>query len=63
MNEETKNRLKAMGIGKVVETVEKGNCPFCGEHVNLDEFRDELSRKEFQISGICQKCQDDFFGK
>jgi len=26
-------------------------------------FRDALSRKEYGISGLCQKCQDDVFGK
>ena len=26
------------------------------------EFRDELSRKEYTISGLCQKCQDAVFG-
>lgn len=26
------------------------------------EFRDEVSRKEFTISGLCQKCQDGVFG-
>jgi len=26
------------------------------------EFRDEISRREFSISGLCQKCQDAFFG-
>lgn len=25
-------------------------------------FRDELSRREFRISGLCQKCQDSVFG-
>jgi len=25
------------------------------------EFRDEISRKEFTISGLCQKCQDSIF--
>lgn len=25
------------------------------------EFRDELSRKEFTISGYCQACQDRYF--
>lgn len=25
-------------------------------------FRDELSRKEFTISGFCQSCQDRIFG-
>lgn len=26
------------------------------------DFRDELSRREYTISGLCQKCQDSFFG-
>lgn len=25
------------------------------------EFRDEISRREYGISGMCQKCQDAFF--
>ena len=43
--------------------VEKGLCPFCAKEVNEKDFRDELSKKEFKISGICQKCQDKVFGK
>ena len=26
------------------------------------EFRNALSRREYQISGLCQKCQDEVFG-
>jgi hypothetical protein len=26
------------------------------------EFRDELSKREYTISGLCQKCQDRLFG-
>ncbi len=26
-------------------------------------FRDELSRREYTISGLCQECQDSVFGK
>ena len=37
-----------------------GQCVSCGEF-NL-EFRDELSRKEYGISGLCQRCQDNIFG-
>jgi hypothetical protein len=37
-------------------------CPFCGKAVNQSDFRDTLSVKEFRISGLCQSCQDDFFG-
>jgi len=40
--------------------VDKGNCPTCGKPVG--EFKDRLSEKEYQISGMCQKCQDSFFG-
>ena len=39
-----------------------GQCPFCKELVDLEGFRDRASRQEYEISGICQKCQDDYFG-
>lgn len=36
--------------------------PFgCGDEAA--EFRNEISRKEYTISGLCQKCQDKIFGK
>lgn len=35
-------------------------CVKCGEPAV--EFKDELSRKEYSISGLCQRCQDDIFG-
>jgi len=38
-----------------------GQCVQCGEF-NL-EFRDELSRKEYGISALCQCCQDSIFGE
>lgn len=41
----------------------QGKCPFCGKVVDDSEFRDERSRREFKISGLCQKCQDEFFGR
>lgn len=25
-------------------------------------FRDEVSKREYSISGMCQNCQDEFFG-
>ena len=37
----------------------KGLCPTCGEVPG--EFKDELSKKEFKITGMCQTCQDDVF--
>lgn len=41
--------------------VSQGKCPFCSKEVTKEEFRDELSFREFKISGMCQSCQDDFF--
>ena len=37
-----------------------GGCVKCGQPAV--DFRDELSRKEFGISGFCQSCQDETFG-
>lgn len=35
-------------------------CPTCSDEVG--DFRDELSAREYGISGMCQKCQDSVFG-
>lgn len=48
-------------LAKMYERREQGLCPFCGKDMSNPTFRDEKSRKEFSISGICQECQDDFF--
>ena len=37
-----------------------GKCPTCEKLVG--QFRDELSKREFEISGMCQECQDNVFG-
>ena len=46
---------------KRVDSIEKDICTWYGEPVT--EFRDELSRKEYTISGFCQTCQDKTFGR
>lgn len=33
----------------------------CGEPIG--EFRDELSEREYTLSGLCQTCQDSVFGR
>jgi len=39
------------------------HCVICGSSkVYSIDFKDALSRKEFGISGMCQKCQDSVFG-
>jgi len=58
-----KEIMKEAGFSKYVEKVELGICPFCNKPVNTKSFRDALSKKEYEISGLCQQCQDNFFGK
>lgn len=48
------------GIAKT-EAKKKDICVFCHEPVGPKDFRDEESREEYRISGICQKCQDKIF--
>ena len=40
--------------------ITQGFCLTCGQPAV--EFRDDLSEREFQISGMCQDCQDNFYG-
>lgn len=57
-----KRILQQAGFGEEVKAVEQGVCPLCKHKVDKDEFRDAISLKEFEISGLCQSCQDDIFG-
>lgn len=41
---------------------EEGFCVCHGERVDPASFRDELSKKEYRISRLCQVGQDQFFG-
>lgn len=53
--------MEKAGFGKEMKLVENRQCPICEEKINLNDFRDDLSLKEFIISGLCQKCQDKIF--
>mgnify|MGYP001160761563 FL=1 len=41
------------------EAFKNNTCVICGG--SAVEFRDEPSRKEYSLSGMCQVCQDSFF--
>ena len=43
------------------EAKEKGVCVTCGAKIEMGNFKNRLSIKEYEISGLCQKCQDDTF--
>jgi hypothetical protein len=59
-----KEIMKQCGFKKEVNLVEKKYCPFCNTKLKgvRSEFKNTISWKEFQISGLCQKCQDEIFG-
>jgi len=42
------------------ETVANNKCSWCTTYP-MSKFRDELSVKEYQISALCQECQDQTF--
>ena len=44
----------------LADRIMQGVCTYCA--VTLDDFRDEISAKEYSISGMCQSCQDKTFG-
>ena len=49
-----------------MKLIDAGRCPFCGEIPLRDKagelvFRDDLSREEYNISKMCEPCQDRVF--
>ena len=41
------------------KSIQTNTCALCGKIVK--GFKDQLSLKEYTISGLCQECQDDIF--
>lgn len=52
-----------VSISKMMKRREEGNCPFCNEKIYIEDFDGLLSIREFAISGLCQQCQNEFFGE
>jgi hypothetical protein len=53
--------MKQMGFTKELQLIDEGRCPWCKKKIDMNEFRTPLSKREFEISGLCQSCQDGFF--
>lgn len=41
---------------------EDGKCALCKKKIHMKDFVDEKSIAEYEISRLCQKCQDKVFG-
>jgi hypothetical protein len=49
-------------FGRSVSLAKAGNqCVCCGKLAI--EFRDEISKREYRISSLCQTCQDEVFAQ
>jgi hypothetical protein len=55
--------LRGCGFGEYVDMINNKMCPFCQKVINMNNFRNEISKKEYKISGLCQECRDKIFGK
>jgi uncharacterized CHY-type Zn-finger protein len=51
---------QAMFGNSTTDCLNKHICVICGN--SAIEFRNELSATEYQISAMCQDCQDQVFG-
>ena len=38
-----------------------GLCPTCGNPAKIEDLKDEPSKREYRMTGICQPCQDKIF--
>lgn len=61
--EECVRDLVESGFEMSAARIAFGRCTLCGQKVYINEFVDELSRREYKVSGMCQSCQDDVFGR
>ena len=45
-----------------LDRINAGRCPLCNAEINgVDDFKDEASNREYEISGMCSACQDKIF--
>lgn len=57
-----KEIMKSVGLEEFLKRIESGSCPTCDKLIVIKNFRDLSSLREFEISGMCQECQDKTFG-
>lgn len=57
MNEEI---IKVI-FGEITNRLNNHLCSMCGQKIDESDFRDEISKREYGISGMCQQCQDKIF--
>ena len=69
-NEEKSEQIKKLldflsmeiGTSNISRTTAKSQSKCCKCGGDASVFKDELSKREYKLTGWCQTCQDDFFG-
>ena len=56
-----KELMRVLGFAAEVALVEKGICPMCKQPVEAAKLKDEATKAEYRISGLCPDCQNDVF--
>lgn len=46
---------------QAAEAVRANRCTSCNIPIFETDFKDDLSKQEYSISGLCQRCQDKAF--
>tara|TARA_R110000822_G_scaffold112432_5_gene243340 strand:- start:416 stop:724 length:309 start_codon:yes stop_codon:yes gene_type:complete len=54
-----KGIMEALGFHKEIARFDAGLCSACGGDRGV--FKNDLSQREYRISGMCQTCQDDIW--
>jgi hypothetical protein len=58
--QEIRDMIEAVFPG-TAERIATHHCPMCHLPIDFDQYRDKLSIREYEISGLCQPCQDQIF--
>ena len=63
MNKPDLNKPVFQLVPDLVQRIDNKQCVTCPNDILDMDFRDEISIKEYGISGMCQECQDSVFGE
>lgn len=61
VSQEKMDFMEKLGFSEQVNRLKKDMCLDCGDTIVMTEFKDRLSIREYNISGRCQRCQDEVF--
>ena len=53
---------KLFGRTRTKAKIEKV-CVICDKGIKIEGFKNQTSIEKYEISGLCQKCQDEFFSE